>query len=406
MTTVTKIFELNDIMPATIVKVSWDINNFDDLGIVLAEGSTSYVGRIRTDSTNLPPYGLVVADETVLYGGHKVLYVNGTIVNHELAWIAPYTAANGNHAYIDVNMSAWSELKRTVFYINNYLNGHFSWSYNLCSVNFIENSGTAVTNLVDVYKLPTVLPTPTRVNYTFAGWYYDAEFTSQANINDVVIADTTLYAKWIYAGASPRPVHTQIQPTLIEKRYATIQFLEAAYMSGNHVNISQVDTYSLTALSGEQFTYKAPINSYIIYDERPKVSILKTYGWYREDDENLPQLAYVPTHLLYDKTTGEVINDLVITGSEYHTLTSTGESEHYILRPLKIIRGTLIDVFFDFMPDAINRFYVVDVRLDTVSINYVCRLMPYKYVAPNEGEEGQNPSNNVHLNFDSNAHGL
>lgn len=48
----------------------------------------------------------------------------------------------------------------------------------------------------------------------------------------------------------------KIQPTLEEKRYITLQFLEAAFMSGSEVNITPVEAYGLSDLSGERFTYK------------------------------------------------------------------------------------------------------------------------------------------------------
>ena len=93
----------------------------------------------------------------------------------------------------------------------------------------------------------------------------------------------------------------KILPTVQEKRHITLNFLEAAYMSGTRVVITPVTDYSLSTLSGESFEYGDSIETWIIYDERPKVSLLKRLGWYREDDEHLPQIAHIPTHLLYRK---------------------------------------------------------------------------------------------------------
>ena len=287
----------------------------------------------------------------------------------------------------------------------------------------------------------------------------------------------------------------KIQPTLQEKRYITLQFLEASYVSGNRVIIRQVDTHELSTLSGETFTYKDPIETYIIYNERPKVSLLKKHGWYREDQENLPQIAQIPTHLLFRKygwndgvelsTTepeepedgdqwfdvneellytyfngswddgvevsteseiptssglryfniedsklytseegiGEVVNEVLLNGSDIGSLVKDGESEQYELKPLKISRGALIDVFYDFAPESslpgeeaeedfyrkidhstvINRFYVVEPHIDTISINYTCKIMAYKYDADKEAPEEVNPSNGEYLNFNSDA---
>jgi hypothetical protein len=318
----------------------------------------------------------------------------------------------------------------------------------------------------------------------------------------------------------------KIQPTLQEKRYITLQLLESAYMSGNRVLIHPVSSYSLSTLAKENFTYEDPVETYIIYDERPKVHLLKKLGWFREDEENLPQIAYIPTHLLYSKygwdngsevSLGEVtsptlgdrwynslegllytydgsswddgvevpieryipssvgeyyidplestiytsiakkdiVNEVLLEGDEFQDLVEQGESTSYKLEELKIKRGTLIDVFYDFAPDVddtgeydlgefnsdqdslidagefgepqptqidlnkdrnpydfpidqsvtINRFYVTESRMDTVSINYTCKLMAYKYQAEGEAEEDQNISNGPFLNFKSDEHG-
>lgn len=92
----------------------------------------------------------------------------------------------------------------------------------------------------------------------------------------------------------------RITPTLKEKRYNTLNFLEASVMGGNKVGISQVDNYKITDLSGELFTYKEPIETYITFDQRPSVKLLQKYGWYRDEQEVSPIIAYIPTHLLYD----------------------------------------------------------------------------------------------------------
>jgi len=93
----------------------------------------------------------------------------------------------------------------------------------------------------------------------------------------------------------------KITPTVQEKRYITLNFLESAYVSGTRVVITPVKSYSLTTLSGESFVYGKPVETWIIYDERPAVRLLKNLGWYREDGESNPQIAYIPTHLLYMK---------------------------------------------------------------------------------------------------------
>lgn len=202
----------------------------------------------------------------------------------------------------------------------------------------------------------------------------------------------------------------KILQTVQEKRYYTLNLLEAAVMSGNRVGIHTVKTSDLTNKSGEVYTYDEPIYTYVIFDERPKVHLLKTLGWYREDTSELPILAYIPTHLLYKKEIVEdneveeyVENYTTLIGAEMKELVNLGESENYKLKPLKIIRGTKIDIEYDFLPESkANTFYVVNSKIDTVSLNYVVQLMPYKH-----GSESVAIDGNMHyINFDSELYGM
>lgn len=182
----------------------------------------------------------------------------------------------------------------------------------------------------------------------------------------------------------------QIRPSLSEKRHLTLDFLEASVMQGSEVNITPVKHTEITPLSGEKFIYLPTIHTYITFTERPSVKLLKAYGWYREDAEIQPVVAFIPTHLLHDKVTDEVVNFIKLEGNEFQQLVQSGESQNYVLKPLRILRGTLIDIFYDFAPDAINKYYIADVKIDTISLNYVANLMPYKYDKDPEGEPTYN----------------
>jgi hypothetical protein len=198
----------------------------------------------------------------------------------------------------------------------------------------------------------------------------------------------------------------KIQPTLEEKRYITLQFLEAAYMSGSEVNITAVDSYGLSTLSGERFTYEDPVNTYDIFDERPTPKLLQKYGWFRENAEQIPIVAYIPTHLLYSKSTNQVINEIVLDGTESQELIQYGESTNYELKELKIIRGTILDIYYDFAPTALNKFYVADVKTDLVSINYVANLVPYKNDKSSETADDANKSNQTFFKTKTEDQGL
>lgn len=108
-------------------------------------------------------------------------------------------------------------------------------------------------------------------------------------------------------------------------------------------------------------------------------------------------IAYIATHLLYDKQTEEVVNEVLLDGNEMQDLVALGESEHYELKDLKITRGALIEIYYDFNPDKLNKFYVADVKTDLVSINYVANLVPYKNDKSSETDEDANRTNQKFL---------
>ena len=59
-----------------------------------------------------------------------------------------------------------------------------------------ENGGSTVNDVVAYAGSAITLPTPIKDNYTFEGWYYDAEFTTKFELNIMPSNNVTLYAKW------------------------------------------------------------------------------------------------------------------------------------------------------------------------------------------------------------------
>lgn len=230
----------------------------------------------------------------------------------------------------------------------------------------------------------------------------------------------------------------RILPTIEEKRYYTLQFLEAAVVGGSEVKITPVETHDLTELSSELFTYNTDkaINTYIIFDERPKPQLLKTLGWYREDE--VPIIAYAPTHILREAevvtepelsiTKGQELNYYVLDNTDITQLVHEGytnkEDSNYVLDPLQLIRGTKIDIFYDFLPKVINpenpsgdliddpkgkvnTFFVTEAKVDVVSLNYVLKLMPFRYnIEKAELEIDPEEENMEYLKFNSEDFGL
>ncbi len=223
----------------------------------------------------------------------------------------------------------------------------------------------------------------------------------------------------------------RILPSITEKRYYTLQLLEAAVISGNKVKITPVHEHSLSDLSSETFVYdnSKAIETFIIFNERPKVNLLKSLGWYREDGE-VPIIATIPTHILreYDIdqddsiVPGDPVNFYVLRDTDIKELVHDGRTQDYILDSLPIIRGTKIDIEYDFLPQIynpatdeyindprghVNTFFVADVKVDTVSLNYTVKLIPYRHSIDKASlTKPNNEINMEYLNFDSSEFGL
>ncbi len=65
------------------------------------------------------------------------------------------------------------------------------------TVSFNSNGGTAIASQsVSSNGTATSPADPTKIDYTFAGWYSDAGLTTPYTFNQAITADITLYAKW------------------------------------------------------------------------------------------------------------------------------------------------------------------------------------------------------------------
>jgi len=72
------------------------------------------------------------------------------------------------------------------------------WQLEKCEVIFNANGGSTLPSQMVDYNTMAVEPSaPTKLGYTFGGWYKEASLTNRWDFtNDVVTEPTTLYAKW------------------------------------------------------------------------------------------------------------------------------------------------------------------------------------------------------------------
>jgi len=129
--------------------------------------------------------GSLVPNQTVAHGEKATVPTAPTKVGYTFeGW---YTDDEGTEQY---------DFTNNVVTANTTL--YAKWEPVGYTVNFEVNGGSAIPSQSVAHgKKATVPTTPTKVGYTFEGWYTDDEGTEQYDFtNNVVTANTTLYAKW------------------------------------------------------------------------------------------------------------------------------------------------------------------------------------------------------------------
>ncbi|HMN44409.1 MAG TPA: InlB B-repeat-containing protein, partial [Povalibacter sp.] len=169
---------------------------FRNLGPQVANGVT-YAATLSTGLTGVScsaPYSCSYHSGTgvVTLSGLPGTLQNGQIVNVTLAFTAPGTGTVSFSASLatsttDNNPQNNAASAQTVLVPASY------------TVSFDSNGGSAVAALTNVTHGTTVVaPTsPTRVGYSFGGWYKEPALTNAWNFGtDTVTSATTLYARW------------------------------------------------------------------------------------------------------------------------------------------------------------------------------------------------------------------
>ena len=177
------------------------------------------------------------------------------------------------------------------------------------------------------------LPTPTRTDYYFAGWYTDNTFTTRVTENTVVTSDTTYIAKWLLNitvtfdsnGGSPVSPSTRTVPegtaigTLPISSYTDHDFLG----------------WYTEPYSGTQITENTIINADITY-----------YAHWRFDDTSLQYVFYIPGECnftssgLANGTNGDCKSTINPTGVDIDYTDSTLSAKKYIDTGIALYNST------------------------------------------------------------------
>jgi uncharacterized repeat protein (TIGR02543 family) len=109
-----------------------------------------------------------------------------------------YSLTQWAQSEIIMDLSSFSEAERTVTEVQSTDIVFYNFAIETAgySITYEENGGTSQTDLTNQTALPSTLPTPTKTNNIFIGWYYDGSFTQKAYANDALSSNVTLYAKW------------------------------------------------------------------------------------------------------------------------------------------------------------------------------------------------------------------
>ena len=71
------------------------------------------------------------------------------------------------------------------------------WTINQYTITFNSNGGTELAPITQDYDTTVVEPLePTRVGYTFSGWYEDQTLVTEYIFTSMPASDITVYAKW------------------------------------------------------------------------------------------------------------------------------------------------------------------------------------------------------------------
>jgi len=124
-------------------------------------------------------------------------------------------------------------------------------------------------------------------------------------------------------------------------------FWEAAISTGITVDFYNCCSDISDFYQDPNLKWEKPVLLPVIFDDHPKVKILKDYGWFTEDEEDRPQLVYLPMYK--DWTTKEL---------------------------LKLNDNSLIRVHY-FGQNFASEFRITDKRMDSLyGVYWVCKLAP------------------------------
>lgn len=84
----------------------------------------------------------------------------------------------------------------------------------------------------------------------------------------------------------------KLMPSVKELEYARKRFVEAASLQGRIADFYQID-HSKWNITDPDIIYKDPVQVAYTLEPDPDISTVSKYGWFVEDKNNLPFIAYL-----------------------------------------------------------------------------------------------------------------
>jgi uncharacterized repeat protein (TIGR02543 family) len=170
------------------------------------EGYTFTGWYIDSSLSELYEFTTMPADDMTLYAGwsanehtliykdwdETVLYEDTFEYGTDLSDILVDNPKREGYTFVDWN----TDLPETM--PNEDIQLEAIYEINQYTITFNSNEGISVESITQDYNTEVLKPNdPTRVGYSFLGWYNDEELTNEYDFNRMQADDITLYAKWI-----------------------------------------------------------------------------------------------------------------------------------------------------------------------------------------------------------------
>ena len=167
--------------------------------------------------------------------------------------------------------------------ITNNMTLYAKWTKNKYTISFNSNGGTAVDSIINFYENAVIEPKqPTRVGYTFVGWYEDDLLTKPYVFSTMPAKNIILYAKWaknkyvINFNSNGGTLINEINAYYEEKVIEAISPIKDGYtFAGWYEDDKLTRKYSFTTMPAKNVTLYAKWNKNEI--QKPVEPVVKKY---------------------------------------------------------------------------------------------------------------------------------